>query len=161
MSGLGYGVVFGEQLELPFPQPIAATVAHVHEVCARPAEHGHGERGRGALRVLPNSGVALRDCPLELFQEPTFLGLVVPRGELHSMGGVLRDSLQGRARATPHAVGDDAEIEAGFAGEIAQLGRGHARGVHLHGLVQARDQELILIHAPHLALMSQAENIDV
>jgi hypothetical protein len=62
----------------------------------------------------------------------------------------------------PTPVSDDAEIQAGFAGELAQLGRGHARGVHLHSpLCRLAIRNWILIHAPQLALMGQAENIDV
>ena len=139
----------------------------MHQVRAGPAEHGHREGGRGAFGIDKNSCVAFRDRALQLFQKSALVCLVVTRGEPHGVRGVLRNGSKCcsgglfSARPPAHAISNDAEVQAHFTGEVAELGGGHTRGVHLHSLVQACDQELILIYPPHVARMRQAENVDV
>ena len=64
-------------------------------------------------------------------------------------------------RPAAHTVGDEQDVSTGFADERGDVFGRETRLMHAQQLVQARDQELILILRAHPAAVAQAEYVDV
>jgi hypothetical protein len=172
-TSLRDGLVLRHPLELPVAQAVAPAVAYLHEVGPGPHRRDHGERGGAAARFARPFGLRHEDLVaalhrfLQLGEELGLLVGVQAVVEVHQVGDVLRDVAQ-RGAARHVAVRPPADAVGHHEQEAARLRHerhrrviGQARLVDAGQLVQAGDQEMVVVLASHLTLVREAEAVDV
>jgi uncharacterized Ntn-hydrolase superfamily protein len=170
---LGHRLVPGELLQDPVAQPIDPAVTDLQDIEHRPDADRERERGghtgHSAARLARSlhGRVRFQRRVPQRVHEHRFVGGIGAVEALHRVRDVGRHRLERRAtggfptRVPTHAVRDHREGGQALARQLQQFRIGQTGGNDLHGLVQTREQEIVLVLLPDQSLMSAAEEIQL
>src|SRR6266853_359004 len=165
--------VEGVAQQVAVPEQVAAAVAHLEEIRARPDANPQCQRRRHVRLQRTRRTASLNvlvDPQCGRFERPgeaLFVRRVLRVIAVYRLGDVPSDRadrqptrLLASGRATD-AIGDHGEERQALGVLRQELGRGEAREMHLNLFVERGDEEVILVLVPHFARVGEAKDVDL